>query len=297
MNYRLKFIAVLAALVLTLPFVNAQKSHDAEKIIISGASGRLGGLAVEELLERGVRPERLILVSRTPEKLQRYAQLGASVRYGDFTKPESLPAAYEGGDRMLLISISSGGDKRADLQKTAIDAAVKAGVSHIAYTSFVNMDNNTSPIARDHRITENYLKQSGIAWTMLRNHIYMDGLVTQAAGMIKAGQAVVPPNETLMGYVTREDCADAAAGVLITAGHENRAYDITGPGLIGVRQIAEAASAVTGKNIEIIQGTETSGGFRLSGDFFSVTSDAVEKLTGRPATSIRDLLEANKDKL
>ena len=288
---------IAGVITLTHPYVIAQETTGPDKIIISGASGQLGGLTVQALLERGVKPENLILVSRTPDQLERYAKLGASVRFGDFTKPESLPAAYAGGTRMLLISINSGGTLRSQLHKTAIDAAKQAGVKHIAYTSFVNMDNNTSPIANDHRITENDLKASGLAWTMLRNHVYMDGQVAQAARMVAEGRAVVPPNETLMGYVTRADCAAAAAAVLSTPGHEYKAYDITGPELIGVRQIAEAASAVTGKPIEIVAGTETPGGFRMSGDFFSVTSSAVADLTGRPATSIRDLLVANKDKL
>jgi NAD(P)H dehydrogenase (quinone) len=75
-----------------------------EKIIISGASGQLGGLVVEELLGRNIAPENLILVSRTPETLQDYATRGASVRFGDFTKPDSLAAAFAGGTKMLLIS-------------------------------------------------------------------------------------------------------------------------------------------------------------------------------------------------
>jgi len=159
------------------------------------------------------------------------------------------------------------------------------------------MDHNTSPIANDHRITEEYLKKSGVTWTMLRNHLYMDGLVDVAARMVREGRAVVPPDETKMGYVTRADCAAAAAAVLVTPGTENKAYDITGPELIGIRELAEAASEVSGKPIKISTGTESPGGFRLTGDFFSITSTAVEDLTGRPATSIRELLRANKDKL
>ena len=273
----------------------AEAQHH-EKIIISGASGKLGGLAVEELLHRGVNPHDLILVTRTPKMLKQYAELGASVRFGDFTKPESLPAAYAGGTRMLLISINMGGDKRISLQKIAIDAAKRAGVKQIAYTSFVNMDHNTSPIAHDHRATEAYLKASGVAWTMLRNSIYMDGLVEVAAHMVKAGRAVIPPHETKIGYVTRADCAAAAAAVLVTPGTEYKAYDITGPELIGTREIAEAASAVSGKPVKIVKGTKDPGGFRLTGDFFSVTSSAVKDLTDRPATSIRELLQVNKDK-
>ena len=110
---------------------NANGQEPQDKIIISGASGKLGGLAVEELLKRGIEPGNLILVSRTPEKLEKYARLGASVRYGDFSKPESLPAAYAGGTRMLLISISSGGEKRPEWQEHAIDAARRAGVNRL----------------------------------------------------------------------------------------------------------------------------------------------------------------------
>src|SRR5690606_2903417 len=101
---------------------------------------------------------------------------------------------------------------------------------------------------------EDALKASGLAWTMLRNSIYMDGLVGQAARMLADGRAVIPPNESPIGYIARADCAAAAAAVLSTPGHENKAYDITGPDLLGVRETAAAASAVTGKPIEVVQG-------------------------------------------
>src|SRR5688500_6994599 len=114
----------------------AQSSAAGEKIIVSGASGNLGALTVKELLARGVPASNLILVSRTPDEQKEYADLGASVRFGDFTKPESLAAAYAGGTRMLLISV--GGDAQnpaAVLLKRGIDAAKAAGVKQIAYTS------------------------------------------------------------------------------------------------------------------------------------------------------------------
>ncbi len=279
--------------------IGAQSTTEAEKIIISGASGQLGSLVVKELLARGVAPARLILVSRTPETLKEYADQGASVRFGDFTKPESLPAAYAGGSRMLLISINSGGGQRPELHKQAIDAAVAAGVRHIAYTSFVNMDNNPSPLAADHRRSEEYLKASGANWTMLRNHLYMDILLNQAREMSASGQAAIAPDETPMGYVTRGDCASAAAAVLIAPGHENKVYDITGPELISRKELAETITAITGRQIALTsaaQGAGGSGGFRLSGDYLKITSTAVADLTGRPATTLREFLEANRDK-
>jgi NAD(P)H dehydrogenase (quinone) len=200
---------------------------------------------------------------------------------------------------MLLISINSGGGQRPELHKQAIDAAVAAGVRHIAYTSFVNMDNNTSPLAADHRRSEEYLKASGAAWTMLRNHLYMDILLNQAREISASGQAAIVPDETPMGYVTRGDCAAAAASVLIAPGHENKAYDITGPELISRKELAEAISAITGRQIALTsaaQGAGGSGGFRLSGDFLKITSGAVADLAGRPATTLREFLEANRDK-
>ena len=273
----------------------------ADTIIVSGASGQLGGLVVEELLARGVAPERLILVSRTPEALERWAALGASTRFGDFGQPESLEAAYDGGDRMLLISIDTGvGEGRAELHGNAIAAAVAAGVRHIAYTSFVDLDRNDSPLAADHRRTEQSLRESGVAWTMLRNSLYMNGVVTRAARMLAEGR-VVSTNVGGVAYVTREDCARAAAAVLATDGHENRAYDITGPSVVFSQDIARAASEVTGVAIEVVEPVPSQSGEPASAPpgaaSFAVVSTAVRDLTGRAPESVADLLAANRDQL
>jgi NAD(P)H dehydrogenase (quinone) len=140
------------------------------------------------------------------------------------------------------------------------------------------------------------LRDSGIAWTMLRNSIYMDGIPEQAAQMIAAGRAVVPQGESPIAYVTRADCAAAAAAVVASAGHENRIYDITGPALIGTRDIANAASVVTGTDISIVPGdASTPAGF--GNPATSIVSRDVENLTGRTPTSVRELLEANRDRL
>lgn len=273
-----------------------------ERIIVQGASGQLGTLVVEELLARGVAPQDLILVSRSPDELAHYAQLGAATRFGDFTQPESLPAAYEGGARMLLISMNPGPDNRPQLHKNAIDAAVKVGVRHIAYTSSVDADNmnEAAESAAMHRETEQILRDSGVAWTMLRNHFYADRVVGQAVRMLVDGQAVIQPDERPTAYVTREDCALVAASVLITQGHENKIYNITGPRAVVSSDIARIASQITGRPIELIQGTggeSQAGGATAGFDSFEITSDAVEQLTGRPATSMEQLLESNSEAL
>lgn len=295
----------------------------ADKIIVSGASGQLGGLAVQELLTRGVKPADLILVSHTPEKLSAYAKMGAAVRFGDLTKPESLPAAYEGGTKMLLISVGRLPVPSPVLHKAGIDAAVKAGVKHIVYTSFLGADKpDSSPIAADHYQTEQYLKASGAKWTLLRNAGYANGAVDQAVQMLKTGRAEVMPVDNKRASVTREDCAAAAAGALTKSGTENKAYDITGPELVGTRDIAKFASEITGKRIEIVVGAAAPPGAPPAGAPApagaappsapgagangpppsiagppAVISNAVAELAGRPATSLKALLQANKDKL
>jgi len=296
---RLGFIAIAigACTLWSLP-VAAQGTGD-DRIIVSGASGNLGGLTVDALLESGIPASRLILVSRTPDELARYAALGASTRFGDFTKPDSLAAAYAGGKRMLLISIGGANlpESRPVLHRRAIDAAAAAGVEHIAYTSWVGISGGeTDGISSDHLETENILRASGVAWTMLRNSVYMDGIPGQAAQMIAAGRAVVPPDESPIAYITRADCAAAAAAVISTSGHENKIYDITGPELIGTREIAEAASAVSGKPIELVAGGANTPAGLGSPAISRVTID-VETLLGRPPLSVRELLEANKDAL
>jgi NAD(P)H dehydrogenase (quinone) len=291
-----------------------------DKIIVSGASGQLGSLVIDELLARKVAPQDLILVSRTPntDHLKAYAARGASVRFGDFNQPESLDSAYRGGTRMLLISINGGGGSRPELHKVAIDAAVRAGVEQIAYTSYVNADQyEDSTIAVDHRRTERILQESGVAWTMLRNQIYANGLVEQAVQILSEGRYVTFTPDARVAYVTREDCAAAAAAVLTTPGHENKAYNITGADAIGPRELVALASEIGGKAVELVvlseadyrRRLEESGmpevaingtisfAAELDSPYLREPSTAVADLTGRPATSVRALLTKHRNRL
>lgn len=296
----LAFFAMGAMLLGATGFAAPAAEKPGERIVISGASGQLGELVVRELLARGVSAGNLILVSRTPEKLDEFKKLGAATRFGDFAKPESLPAAYAGGTRMLLISIGFGAGPRPEAHQRAIDAAVAAGIKHLVYTSYVAISRGDhSGLAGDHFQTEESIKKSGLAWTMLRNSIYSNGLVQQAAKMLADGKAAVSDTDARIGYVTREDCAAAAAAVLTNPGHENKAYDITGPELIGAREIAQAASTVTGRPIQLVTADPNAPGARraFGGPSIAVVSEDVAKLTGRPATSLRALLEAHRGEL
>jgi len=271
----------------------------AERIIISGASGQLGDAAVKDLLARGVPARNLILCSRAPESLAQYAKLGAVTRFGDFSQPDSLAAAFAGGTRMLLISIGGGTGPRPVAHGHAIDAAKAAGVKQIAYTSWLGISKgDTQGIAVDHIATEELLRRSGVAYTFLRNSLYMEIVMPQAIKMVADGKAVVPTSEVRVGYVSRGDCAAAAAAVLATPGHDNKSYDITGPALIGVADIAAAATAATGKPIQLVPPDPNAPPARgFAGPALAFTSTAVPDLTGHPGTSIRAFLAANRDKL
>jgi NAD(P)H dehydrogenase (quinone) len=277
----------------------AAMSAGNDRIIISGASGQLGGQAVKDLLAKGVPARNLILVSRTPDGLVEYAKLGAATRFGDFAKPESLSAAFAGGTRMLLISIGTGAGPRPVAHGHAIDAAKAAGVKQIAYTSWLGISKGDNQgIAVDHVATEELLRNSGVAYTFLRNSLYMEILLPQAAKMVAAGTAIIPRDEVRVGYVSRNDCAAAAAAVLATPGHDNRIYDITGPALVGAREIAAAATAATGKPIALMPADPNAPPARgFAGPALAFTSTAVADLTGRPATSIIAFFAENRAKL
>ncbi|HTB66392.1 MAG TPA: NAD(P)H-binding protein [Steroidobacteraceae bacterium] len=277
----------------------AAMSAGNDRIIISGASGQLGGQAVKDLLATGVPAKNLILVSRTPDGLLEYAKLGAATRFGDFARPESLSAAFAGGTRMLLISIGTGAGPRPVAHGHAIDAAKAAGVKQIAYTSWLGISKGDNQgIAVDHVATEELLRNSGVAYTFLRNSLYMEILLPQAAKMVADGKATIPPREVQVGYVTRNDCAAAAAAVLASPGHDNKIYDITGPALVGVREVAAAATAATGKPIALVPADPNAPPARsFAGPTLAFTSTAVADLTGRPATSIKAFLAENRAKL
>lgn len=291
-------LAALAAGVLPLNTntAEAQSSKATDKIIVSGASGQLGKLVVKELLARGVPAKNLILVSRSTSALDEFAKQGAVVRYGDLEKQESLAAAYAGGTRLLLISVGFGGTPRPELHGRAINAAKAAGVKQIAYTSWVALSKgDKTGLGVDHSATEELLQKSGVAYTFLRNSIYMDMLVQAGAKIVADGRATAVPNENKIGYVTRQDCAAAAAAVLTTPGHDNKAYDITGPEVIGQAEIAAAASAVTGKSLPVVQPDPGAPPPRqFGGPSASFVSGDVQKITGRAPTSLRSFFEANK---
>jgi NAD(P)H dehydrogenase (quinone) len=282
-------------------------------IVVTGASGHLGRRVVEELLDR-VDARELILVTRHPDVLAEYADGGAQVRAGDFTDPSSLPGAFAGGERLLLISTDAIG-ARVQHQRDAIDAAVAAGIRHVAYTSIVNPEPGSNPAAAvpDHRATEDKLRESGLAWTFLRNSIYADLEAGSQAAAVATGQLVTNGGDGAVAYIARDDCAAAAAAVLATDGHEGKAYDITGPERLDAAARAAVFAELGGAPVEVVQvddaafaaGMAEATGMplpvaELYATFGTATrigaldvlSDDFDTLTGRRPHSLRDVLTA-----
>jgi NAD(P)H dehydrogenase (quinone) len=285
-------------------------------IVITGASGHLGRSTAELVLDR-VPASEVILTTRHPEALSDFAERGATVRPADFDRPETLAEAFAGGERLLLISADVVGRRMAQ-HRTAIEAAREAGVRHVAYTSYLNpVEENPAVITPDHRDTERALRESGLAWTALRNAFYAEYQVRAGAQAIATGRLVHNNGDGRIAYVSREDCAAAAAAVLTTESHEGRAYDITGPEPLSQRDVAALLSEVSGRPVEavavddeaFIEGLTAAGlpeaaarafasyGRAIREGYLDQTSDAVENLAGRPPRSLREVFEAHRGEL
>lgn len=236
---------------LLLAFGLASAVHAANpKLIITGASGKLGGEVLDFLSQRGVQPQDLILVTRSPDKLADWARRGAEVRRGDFTEPSTLPAAFAGGQRMLLISSGNLGPSLFTENQAAIEAAKRAGVKRIVYTSFVNAKKlGEIGVLPSHYQTEVALKNSGLKWIVLRNQDYMENTTSRARQIVAAG--VLRSEDGKKGSVAHKDCAEAAVAALLTSGPENKVYEITGPALLGSSDVARTLSEVSGKQIRV----------------------------------------------
>ena len=299
--------------------------------VITGASGAFGRMVTELLLENTA-PSELILVTRKPEALAHLAARGAQVRYGDFDDKDSLAAAFAGGERMLLISTLDVGARRRRQHTAAVDAAVAAGVQHIAYTSSVGIHPRSPAfVVADHLHTEELLRRCGVAFTILRDSQYAEVVATMIAPQALAcGKWVTSAGEGCMAFVSKKDCVAVAAAVLSTPGHEGAVYEITGPELLSFRDAAALAAEISGRPIEYVVVTheekqatfdaagiprryvegvlhEQSGPWAsdemmsyeraLGEGYFAVCSRHVELITGRPALSLRDVFLANRDAL
>jgi NAD(P)H dehydrogenase (quinone) len=285
-------------------------------IVVSGASGQLGRRTIEYLRER-TDAARVVALSRTPDRI---ADLGVATRRADFDDPDGLLAALDGAERLLLISTDAVGvPGRRIIQHThAIQAAAKAGVGHVIYTSFVRTTDPGNPafVASDHAGTEHALVESGLTYTMLRENVYTDQQLTSVPGAVASGVLASNEGDGRVAYVTRDDIAAVAAAVLAEGGYEGQRLDLTGPAAVTRAEIATILSEVTGVPVryqpltddEFVAGmVEHAGlpepaarayatfGEAARGGWLREVTGVVARVAGRQQTSVADFLAAHRD--
>jgi NAD(P)H dehydrogenase (quinone) len=218
---------------------------------VTGASGHLGRFAIEQLLARAVPPSDVVAVVRNRGKATSLASRGVQVRQADYSRPQTLGAALVGVNQLLLVSSSEFGQLAAQYSNV-IMAARTAGVSRIAYTSMLNADDSTSPLAGGHRDTERVLREAGVPYTLLRNGYYTEvytAVYTDPLGRyLQDGEILGAAGHGKIAAATRPDYAAAAAAALLLDEKENRIYELGSPAF-GLPQLARAISEITGRKV------------------------------------------------
>jgi len=214
-------------------------------IAVTGATGHLGRLIVEDLLQAGTAPDQIVATGRNAERLAELASRGVRTVAASYDDPASLATAFAGVDVLVLVSGSEPGNRVAQ-HTNAIEAAKAAGVTRVVYTSIPRADTTQHVLAPDHLGTENALRASGLAWTILRNNWYSEN---QAPALAQARETGVVASATGSGRIasaSRADYAAAAAAVALGSGHENRVYELTGDVAWSYDELAAAIEDVLG---------------------------------------------------
>ncbi len=287
----------------------------AEGILVTGASGQLGRRVIHHLLEtQKVDETRLIALTRDPSKLADLAAKGVDVRAADFKDAASLPKAFAGAEKVLIISTLDIG-QRLEQHKAAISAAVKAGAKRLAYTSMPNPEpGNAVILAPEHYGTEQAIKETGLPYTFFRNGWYQENLLMDLPRALASGQWYSSAGQGRVAHAAREDMAAAIAGGMASNEGANAIYTLTGPEALTTEEIAARASKTLGRAIKVIhvtdeqlaEGMKHAGvpeayiplvvsfdkNTRLGG--IDIVTDDIKMLSGRAPTPIEAFFKANK---
>ncbi|AGT30743.1 NmrA [Geobacillus genomosp. 3] len=277
-------------------------------ILVTGATGKLGTKVVETLL-KSVPAHQLAVSVRQPEKAEHLRARGVDVRHGDFDRPETLETAFQGIDRLLIISTDGDNETRIRQHTNAVNAAQRTQVGFIAYTSLANANESRLALAEVHRVTEEAIANTGIPYSFLRNNWYLENEIGTVQAVLAGAPWVTSAGTGKVGWALRQDYAEAAAAVLAGDGHENTIYELSGP-LMTQEELAAALGAVLGKDVPVQQVDDAAyadimkkaglpdplvsflvdiqRGIREGS--LEIESNDFEKLLGRPVTPIHDAL-------
>ncbi|MDX0424429.1 SDR family oxidoreductase [Sinorhizobium medicae] len=288
-----------------------------QKLLVTGATGQFGKLVLDALLESGkTKPADIIATSRDTAKLAGYAAQGVETRAADFDDPASLERAFTGAGRILIIStdVLDQPGKRLKQHLTAVEAAKKASVNHILYTSMPAPEASVIPFATDHLGTEEAIKATGVPYTILRNAWYMENLLLSLPRALATGRWFSSAGNGRISHISRRDLAAAAASALQSGSTESRTYTLTGAQAYTTDEIAALVTKATGKALDVVHISDEAlaGGLKGAGvpDFFipilvsfdantreghfDVVTDNAITMTGRNPTELASFLETNK---
>lgn len=278
-------------------------------VAVTGASGQLGRLVVEALLKDGSQP--VVAVVRDPAKVADLAARGVEVRVASYDDPEALERAFQGVDRVLLVS-GNEFTKRVAQHTNVLRAAERAGVKLLAYTSIPQAGRNPLILAREHIGTEAALAGASIPTVLLRNGWYWENYTGGLAHAIETGVLYGAAGEGKVSGAARADYAEAAARVLTTDGHEGKVYELGGDETLSYAELAQVISEVAGKPVRYqdlpqadyaaaLQGAGLDAGYAaaladadagIADGILAVDSGDLQRLLGRPSTPVAEVLLA-----
>ncbi|MFI6119707.1 SDR family oxidoreductase [Streptomyces sp. NPDC051064] len=279
-------------------------------IVVTGATGALGRLVVERLLDT-VPANQVVAVVRDKEKAAALAARGVELRIADYDHPETLAGAFRAGDRVLLVSGSEVG-RRIPQHTAVIDAAKAAGVAQLAYTGVLGGPGADFLLAEEHKATEQLILDSGLPYTFLRNGWYTENYTANLAPVLEHGAVVANAGDGRVASATRADYADAAAAVLTGEGHLGVAYELSGDVAWSLAEYADVVAAAAGKEIayknvpapvhqEILVGAGLPEPFAailvdvdeaIARGLLAGTSGDLARLIGRPTTPLAETVAA-----
>ena len=221
-----------------------------EKYVFTGVDGNFGRKAAETALQL-LDKTQLIFTAPTEKGLVEYQQQGIATKVTDFNNPDSLVKAFSGAKKVLLISMPFVGEKRRQAHKNVIDACLASGVEQIVYTSLVNASDPTNPSIEklDHAWTESYIENTNLDYIFLRNSQYAEAMISNYFAMVKTGILANNQADGKMAYISRQDCAIAAAYAMASK-LEHSILNINGPELLTISDFVQIGNEVSGHDVK-----------------------------------------------
>ena len=285
-----------------------------KKILITGATGNLGSLVVDLLLQK-TKPENIAVMVRNEKDIAAFSKKGIDARIGNYDSKGSMVSAFKDIDKLYFVS-SPDLEGRLTQHENVVDAAKEAKVGHMIYTSFSRKDGSADhpllTLAQGHLVAEEAIKRSGIPYTFLLNNYYMEVIPLFVGENILSSKTIYfPALEGKSGFIARRDIAELSAEILTTTGHENKIYETSGEKAYTFSEVAKIMSEVTGTHINYVSPEEADfvstlkeygvpdEGIEISvlsakaivkGEF-EKTSDTFSTITGRNPISLVDFLQ------